>query len=370
MLKRILLFIGLLIPLKVYAARGPSDAWPSNFQFLPNNDIWRVPINNLPLNPNSATWVNLDADDTDGIHMDFGTTFEGVWNGLPYNLVCGGVTPLNTNITWAAGAYVTESSTLPPAGLPLPVDAIMEGDGSATTIQGSGDNHIILIDTGTPSVYEMFEGSRTAVWAGPGTSYTGGWTIMQLTTWTVATPDTWPYGWTTANAAGVPELIGLVNYNEVQTAISGSGVIPHALLLTINYSGDNVTPLWPGRHNTSSGPSNYPPLGLRARLKSSFNISGYSATNQVILRTLQVYGAIFTDNGGGGQPWALGGAPNANWNDTDLANITAGVVPDTDMEIIDESNLMINPSSGQAQIYSPTETWTGTIRATGQIGAQ
>ena len=375
-MKRLVMLSTLLVLLPKWSiARGPSDPWPSSFQFLPNNDIWRVSISTLSLNSNSTTWVNLDADDTDGIHMDFGTTFDSVWNGIPYNLVCGTSTPLNTSITFASGSEESESAPIPGAGLPLPVDAIMEGDGSTTTIQGGGDDHIILVDTCSPgAVYEIYGGSRTAPWAGPGSSYTGAWTIIQLTTWSVTAPDYWPYGWTTANAAGVPELIGLVNYNEVQTALSGSGVIPHALLLTINYSGLNVSPLWPGRHFTSSGPPGYPPLGLRARLKSSFNISGYSATNQVILKTLQTYGAIFTDNGGGGTPWSLGGAPNPNWNSADLANITAGVVPDTDMEIIDESGFMINQNSGQALIPSNpvgyTEQWTGSIQATGKVTAQ
>ena len=56
-------------------------------------------------------------------------------------------------------------------------------------------------------------------------------------------------------------------------------------------------------------------MGMRVRLKSSFNIAGYPARVQVILRALKKYGMIVADNG---SDWYLSGVADARWNDGEL----------------------------------------------------
>jgi len=340
-------------------ARGPSDPLPGTFILFPSSDVWNRPINNLPLN---TTWTLSDLYTTDEVIVPvFGTTYAGTWNGSPYNIVCGGVTPLNTNITWGPGAYTSESAPIPDEGLPLPLDAIMEGDANVGTLQGGGDDHIVLVDTCTNLGYDIFEGSRTEVWGGAGTSYSGAWTILQLTTWTYTNVAQWPNNWTTANAAGTPFLPELVNWNEVN-----AGVITHAVGFTMPFT--HSPHVWPARHDANTGSVTDPPLGLRLRLKSSYDISGFSAANQVILTALKTYGMILIDNGG---YWNLAGAPSPNWNDSDLSNLRSiNISPN--FEIVDESAWMSDPSSdyANAPYQSPSSQLSGHATINGKATIQ
>ena len=148
-----------------------------------------------------------------------------------------------------------------------------------------------------------------------------------------------PDGWTSADAAGLPILPGLVRYDEAVT-----GTINHALRFTAPRT--RRAYVWPARHYASSlTDPNLPPMGQRFRLRADFDISGFSPINQAILRALKHYGMFLADNG---SSWYLSGVPDERWNNDDL-HLLQTRVHGSDFEAVDESSLMIQPNSGQAR---------------------
>jgi hypothetical protein len=144
-------------------------------------------------------------------------------------------------------------------------------------------------------------------------------------------------GWTSADAAGLAVFPGLMKYDEVL-----AGVITHAIRLTVPQTQD--TYVWPARHFASSLTSaEYPPMGVRFRLKASYDISSFSAQNQIILTALKKYGMMIADNG---SAWYISGAPDSRWNDSDLHNLDQ--VTGADFEVVDVTPMMVNANSGQA----------------------
>jgi hypothetical protein len=129
-----------------------------------------------------------------------------------------------------------------------------------------------------------------------------------------------------------------VRYDDI-----AAGAINHAIRLTVPQTQKAF--IWPARHYASSLTSTqYPPMGARFRLKASFNISGFSATNQIILKAMQKYGMLLADNG---SAWYISGAPDSRWDNNDLHAL--GSIPGSAFEAVDESSLMIDPNSGQAK---------------------
>ncbi|HSP07075.1 MAG TPA: hypothetical protein VLR94_07850, partial [Acidobacteriota bacterium] len=153
-------------------------------------------------------------------------------------------------------------------------------------------------------------------------------------------------GWTSADAAGLPMLPGLVRYDEVT-----AGAIHHAIRFTAPLT-RNVH-IWPARHDAGSANVNYPPMGARLRLKADYDILGFSTPVQVILQALKTYGMILADNGSG---WYLSGAPDPSWNDDVLHELTT--VPGSAFEVVDASVLMVDPNSGQARSWPPPPLWS------------
>ena len=290
--------------------QGPTIGACSVF---PSNNIWNMPVDKLPVSPNSANYVNTIGS-TLPLHPDFGTVFDGAPNGIPYVTVPGTQTLYPATFT-----YQSESDPGPYA---IPLDAPIEGGSS-----GTGDRHVISIDTDNCILYEMWDAfPETASWeAGSGA-------IFSLTSNALR-----PSGWTSADAAGLPIFPGLVRYDEVLT-----GSILHALRFTVPQTQNTF--VWPARHEASSlTGSQYPPMGVRFRLKASVDISGFSAINQIILQALKTYGMMIADNG---SSWFVSGAPDSRWDDDDLHNLTT--LTGADFEVVDVSPMMVNANTAQA----------------------
>jgi hypothetical protein len=280
---------------------------------FPGNNIWNFPVDQLPVSANSSTYVNTIGS-TSPLHPDFGTVYDGAPNGIPYITVPGTQTKYPATFT-----YQSESDPGPYA---IPLDAPIEG-GS----QGTGDRHAIAIDTDNCILYEMWNAyPQTASWqAGSGAIFNLNSNALR------------PAGWTSADAAGLPIFPGLVKYDEVL-----AGAIDHALRFTAPQTQD--TYVWPAEHEASSLIGlQYPPMGVRFRLRASYDISGFSAANQVILTALKKYGMMVADNG---SAWFLSGAPDSRWSDDDLHNLTQ--LTGADFEAVDVSSFMVNANSGQA----------------------
>lgn len=303
--------LGLLLCAGLAAAQAPTIG---NCPVLPANNIWNTRVDQLPVSPSSSTWVNTIGAAT-GVHPDFGA---GQWNGGPIGIPF--ITVPGTQIKYPATfTYQSESDTGPYA---TPLNAPIEG-GSAST----GDRHVISIDTDNCILYEIYYAfPQTANWQG------GSGAIFNLNSNALR-----PATWTSADAAGLAIFPGLLRFDEIL-----SGEIRHAIRFTVPQT--QKAYVWPARHYASSlTGTQYPPMGARFRLKASFNISGYSATNQIILTAMKKYGIMLADNG---SAWYISGAPDSRWNDSDLHAL--GNVKGSDFEAVDVSPLMVDPNSGQA----------------------
>ena len=267
---------------------GPGASLQGKRLFPPDNP-WNQDISSSPVDPNSANLIKSIGLD-DRLHPDFGTIWNGAPNGIPY-VVVAGTQPL---VPVSFRSYGGESD---PGPYPVPRDAPIEGGPN-----GTGDRHVLVIDRDRWKLYEMFSASPVnngASWI------TGSGAIFDLNSNGLR-----PEGWTSADAAGLPIFPGLVRYDEVFEQRE----IKHALRFTVGRS--RRAYVYPARHFASGDPDpNLPPMGMRVRLKASFDISSYSAANQVILRALKKYGMFVADNGPG---WFLSGAPDPRWSNDDL----------------------------------------------------
>ncbi len=243
--------------------------------FLPfgSDNLWNKDISTSPVDPNSSAIINFIGP-TVGMHADFGSgLYQGSIIGIPYSVVGGTQAPVNINFT----AYGDESD---PGPMPLPANAQIEGGPNPT----GGDRHVLVLDNDNCFLYELF----TAVPNG-----NGSWNADSAAVWDLLSDAnaSRPWTWTSADAAGLPIFPGLVRYDEV-----AAGQIPHAIRFTLPQSRAAV--VLPATHWASNSTNaNAPPMGMRLRLKASYDISGFSTNMQVILSAMKKYGLIMADNG-------------------------------------------------------------------------
>ena len=308
------ILIGGVLTDSVAAQTGPSLA---GCPVLPADNVWNTPVDHLPVDRNSTGYIATIGAST-GVHPDFGAAiWEGGPIGIPYNLVPGNIAQVKVSFE-----YAEESD---PGPYPIPDDAAIEGGSNAT-----GDRHVLVLDQQKCLLYEMFSSYRQS----DGSWQAGSGAIFDMRSHALR-----PSGWTSADAAGLPILPGLVRYDEV-----AAGEIRHALRFTAPRTQKAF--VWPARHYASSlTASNYPPMGKRFRLRASFDVSTFSPDVQVILRALKKYGMMLADNG---SAWYISGAPDPRWND-DVLVTELRRVKGTDFEAVDETPLIIKVDSGQAR---------------------
>ena len=296
---------------------------------FPADNIWNTPVDQLPVSAYSAGWVGTIGS-AKTLHPDFGSIY-----GIPFITVSG------TQTKYPATFYYAADSDPGPYATPLV--APIEGGSSST-----GDRHVLSIDTDNCILYEMWSAyPQAASWSA------GSGAIFNLASDTLR-----PSGWTSSDAAGLPVFLGLVRYDEV-----AAGAINHALRFTVPQTQNTF--VWPARHYASSlTGSQYPPMGARFRLRADYDISSFSATNQVILKALKKYGMMVADNG---SSWFLTGTTDTRWDDNDLHNL--GLLTGSDFEAVDVSGLMVDPNSGQALQTAATTVTVSPIAASIQVGA-
>jgi hypothetical protein len=269
-------------------------------QVFPADNPWNADISTYPLHPDSSAFIASIGTET-GLHPDFGTVWEGAPIGIPYAVVSGAQQKVPVTFT----EYGNESD---PGPYPVPRNAPVEG-GAAS----SGDRHVIVVDTDTKRLYELYRAFKAP----------GGWRADSGATWDLTSNAVRPKYWTSADAAGLPIFPGLVRYEEI-----GKGEITHAIRFTVQQTQKGF--IYPARHFASnSDDASLPPMGLRLRLKASVDIAVFSATNQIILQALKKYGLIVADNGA---DWFLSGSPDSRWDDEDLAQL--GQIKGSDFEVV------------------------------------
>ncbi len=268
---------------------------------FPADNWWNTDVSADPIDPNSSTLIASCG--SVGLHPDFGTVWNGAPNGIPYILVKGAQKRVPVTFT-----YASESD---PGPYPIPRAAPVEGGPNA-----SGDRHVIVLDVDNKKLYEMF----SAYPVNGGQSWrAGAGAVFDMNSNALR-----PMYWTSADAAGLPIFPGLVRYDEAVEL----GKIEHALRFTCPQTRRAFVD--PARHYASSNLSSaLPPMGMRVRLKASFNISTFPPEVRVILTAMKKYGMLMADNG---SSWYVSGAPDPRWSDNNLSKLKN--VPSSAFEVV------------------------------------
>ena len=305
----LLLLLLVLIPV---AAQGRSVPEAPSCPMTPANSFWHADVSALPVLPQSATWISSIGASA-GLKADFGS---GLWDGgpigIPYTTAPG--TQARVPVSFD---YADESDTGP---YPIPANAPIEGGSSST-----GDRHVLVVDRDACRLWELY----SAYPQNGGSS----WTAGSGATWDLNSNAMRPLGWTSGDAAGLPILPGLVRYDEV-----AAGDIDHVIRFTVPRTANAY--VWPASHKAGSGSSSDPPMGAWFRLKASYDISRFSATDQVILRALKKHGMVVADNG---SAFYMSGVPDPRWDNSDLNALRS--VPGSAFEAVDVSSLKVSNTS-------------------------
>ncbi len=266
-------------------------------QIFPADSIWNTPIDQEPVDSRSDDYIDSIGRDTP-VHPDFGAPWEGAPNGIPFDIV-----PQDQAMVPVSFDYDDESD---PGPYPIPPDAQIEGGPD-----GDGDRHVLIIQQGSCILYEMFDS-----WP----QEDGSWHAGSGAIWHLDQNEVRPEGWTSADAAGLPILPGLIKYDEVMN----DGEIHHAIRVTLNQiQHAYVHPATHSDGRCGNDPT-CPPMGVRLRLKADFDISSFPAPVQVILRAMKKYGLVVADTG---TDMYISGVPDDRWDDDalhSLHNVTAG----------------------------------------------
>jgi hypothetical protein len=281
------------------AARMSGSPLPGapNCPIFPATNVWNKRVDTLPVASDSATMIAAIGLNSP-VHPDFGS-FAGY--GIPVNTV-----PKSTLKRRVRFQYASQSN---PGPYPIPAHPLIEA---------GSDRHMLIVDRGNCKLFELFDARRT----------TTGWHAGSGAIWSLTSNHLRPSGWTSADAAGLPILPGLVRHSEVK-----AGVINHALRFTAPATCAGY--IYPARHQAGAGScSMRPPMGLRVRLKASFNVSALPRPARVIAVALQRYGMILADNG---SPWYISGFSNPRFNDSALHELDQ--ISGSDFEVVDTSTL-------------------------------
>jgi hypothetical protein len=307
----------------------------NGFVPFPSDSLWNKDISTAPVDTNSASIISAIGTGT-SVHADFGAgQFQGSSIGIPYTVVNGSqpLIPINYQ------AFGSESD---PGPMPIALTAPIEGFPNP----GDGDRHVLVLDNANCFLYELYRGFPQS----------SAWNADSGTVWDLLANEQRPWTWTSADAAGLPIFPGLVRYDEV-----AAGAIHHAIRFTVSTSRSGFTP--PASHEAgSSSASSTLPMGAKLRLKSSFNVSTFSAANQVILNAMKKYGLILADNGSN---MFISGAPDDRWDNDDLHVL--GNVKASDFEVVQIGTVYTNstaPTGSSPQISSFTATSTSITAGT------
>jgi len=304
--------IGVGAVLSAALSVAPASAAPvpgTGCDVFPASNIWNTRVDGLPVHAMSDTWLHsADANSTD-LHPDFGPPRYG----LPFDVV--GRHHPGVHVRFG---YASESDRAR-----YPFDA-------RTPIEGGSDRHALIVRRGSCTLYELF----AARWNG-GRPRAGSGAIFDLDS-----NDLRPAGWTSADAAGLPILAGLVRWDEVKR-----GSIEHAIRFTVDCTTDDY--VWPARHEAGVNDPDCPPMGARFRLKADVDLSGFSPKARTILLAMQRYGLMLADNGSN---WYFQGTRDRHWRNGLLDQLKT--VPASAFEAVDVSDCMVDPDSGEADCPS------------------
>jgi hypothetical protein len=279
----------------------PADSW------------WHADVSDLPVHPRSRDWLRTTSAATTDVHPDFGPSLGA--QPVPYGIPVTVVGRDHPRVRVRFG-YADESDRV---RYPLGRDTRIEGGRRA-----DGDRHAIVVDRDSCRLYETWDTHRGA----------RGWRAGSGATWDLRSNALRPDGWTSADAAGLPILPGLLRWDEV-----AAGRVDHAIRMTVSTTVDDY--VWPARHRAgATDDPAFPPMGARFRLRASFDDSGYSDRARVVLAAMRTHGLVVADNGA---DWYVQGTADRRWP-LDLVD-ELKTIPAAAFEAVDTSSLMVDPDS-------------------------
>jgi len=286
---------------KTHCSEFPADNW------------WHAPVDHLPVHSRSSAWLSHMSTDRN-LHPDFGPSYgDGPNYGIPITVVDRDHAKVRVRFY-----YGSESDKV---RYPLGKDTRIEGG------RGSdGDKHAIVVDKSRCKLYEIFD-TRVV---------NGKWKGGSGAVWSLKRNQLRPDGWTSADAAGLPILPGLLRLNEVK-----ADRIDHAIRFTTDVTSNHH--LWPARHDAGDTDDlNYPPMGARFRLRSTYDASGLGAYAQRVVAAMKKYGLVLADNG---SPWYFQGEQHRKWPEELIEDLKE--IPADQFVAVDTSSLMVDEDSAQ-----------------------
>lgn len=282
---------------------------------FPANNYWNADVRGLPVDSHSRQWLAHMSTDRH-LHPDFGpSSGDGPDYGIPVTVV----EHIHPRVR-VRFVYADESDRV---RYPLGRDTRIEG-GAAS----SGDRHAIVVDRGSCQLFETYA-TRLR---------NGRWTAGSGAVWSLRNNDLRPDGWTSADAAGLPILPGLLRWHEVR-----AHRVDHAIRFTTDITSRDH--LWPARHYAGSTDSAaYPPMGARFRLSPGFSARGFSAAGRSVVRAMKTYGLVLADNG---SPWYFQGEQNRRWPSRLVEELKG--IPASAFVAVDTSGLKVSNDSAAVQ---------------------
>ncbi|MGO9600210.1 MAG: IPT/TIG domain-containing protein [Isosphaeraceae bacterium] len=326
-------------------------------QLFPSDNPWNQNIASAPVAANSTAIIQniISSYGNGALHPDFGQDTQGnnPLYGIPYNVVHGNSQP---KVSVVIDGYPSESDIEP---APIPANPVIEGDmqnGPTVGLDNRGDSHLIVYDVDNNIDYEFYGASR------PSENADGMWHAEQETVWNMNTDEFRTLGWTSADAAGLPILPGLLRPDEaLPQSEGGQGAIDHAIRFTLQNSVILDQFLYPASHTANPGNTSaalQPPMGARFRLKANVDISSLDPESKVIAQAMKDYGLILADNGsnfyisGASESVNASNQQTLTWNDNDIQDSVHGLksLPFSDFEVVDSTPVVtgLSQASGPA----------------------
>ena len=297
-------------------------------EVFPSSSPWNQRIDRRPVWKHSRAIVARQAAGHD-LHLDLGTTEDHY--GIPVNVVDEDQPLLPLQFGVDGEDYGDESDR----GLVfVPADAAIEGGSTRDPDPGSGDRHVVTVRRGTCDLIELYAAERVRDSSGRVVA----WRAAAAARWDLSSTRLRPAGWTSADAAGLPILAGLLRWNEVR-----DNMIDHAIRFTTDVTSRRH--LWPARHDAGSTSNRaYPPMGARFRLKSSYSAARLSPKARIVVRAMKKYGLVLADNG---SPWFFQGEQNGHWPERLIEDLKT--IPASAFVAVDTSSLKVSNNTGEVR---------------------